>query len=78
MAEHLPRTMAHGVLLITLLCLLYVLNWVLVLWLLVACTLVFGWLRWLMLKRIEGMTGDTAGAMIEIIEVVTLVVMVIQ
>ncbi len=78
MAEHLPRTMAYGVLLITLLCLLYVLHWVLVLWLLAACALVFGWLRWLMLKRIDGMTGDTAGAMIEIIEVVTLVVMVIQ
>ncbi|MCW9023892.1 MAG: adenosylcobinamide-GDP ribazoletransferase [Gammaproteobacteria bacterium] len=46
-------------------------------WILVLSGLVFYFLRYLMLKRINGTTGDTAGAMIEVIEVSVLVVAVI-
>jgi len=35
--------------------------------------LVFAGLRYLMQQRIGGMTGDTAGAMIEVVEVAVLV-----
>ena len=37
--------------------------------------LVFAYLRWVMVNRIGGFTGDTAGAMVEITEVVALVVL---
>ncbi|MBA1242710.1 adenosylcobinamide-GDP ribazoletransferase [Pseudomonas japonica] len=33
----------------------------------------FAWLRWLLLRRLGGTTGDTAGAMLECLEVVLLV-----
>lgn len=33
------------------------------------------WLRWLMIRITGGMTGDTAGAMVEVIEVTTLLVL---
>lgn len=41
-------------------------------WLLLACVSVFISLRRLMIKRIGGATGDTAGALVEITEATTL------
>lgn len=43
-----------------------------------ACVLVFAGLRWLMLQRLGGATGDTAGAMIEILETLCLLVVASQ
>ncbi len=37
--------------------------------------LLFAYLRWLIIKRIGGFTGDTAGALIEITEIVALIVL---
>lgn len=46
-------------------------------WLLVTLTIVFVLLRQLMIKRLGGTTGDTAGAMVEIMELVGLLVLAI-
>ncbi len=43
-------------------------------WVLVILFIVFYFLRNLMLQRINGMTGDTAGAMLEVMEVITLLI----
>jgi len=43
------------------------------LWPLLAALLTFGWLRLLMLRRLGGTTGDTAGALVEMVEVAVLV-----
>ncbi|MEX6502591.1 adenosylcobinamide-GDP ribazoletransferase [Pseudomonas zhanjiangensis] len=73
LAEHLPRRelpwvlAAHGVAL--LLC-----GWSALLALLVAAAL-FLWLRGLMLQRLGGTTGDTAGALLELIECAVLLVL---
>jgi adenosylcobinamide-GDP ribazoletransferase len=39
----------------------------------VLAALVFVWLRQLMLRRLGGTTGDTAGALLELLEMVLLV-----
>ena len=39
----------------------------------VLAALVFVWLRQVMLRRLGGTTGDTAGALLEILEVAVLV-----
>jgi len=44
-------------------------------WLILASGLCFFVLRMLMLKRLQGATGDTAGAMVEIVELGVLVTM---
>jgi len=43
-------------------------------WVLIILFVVFYFLRKLMLQRINGMTGDTAGAMLEVMEVITLLI----
>jgi len=40
--------------------------------LIVVSLIAFAGLRWLMIKRLGGTTGDTAGAMVEIVEVAAL------
>lgn len=45
---------------------------------LAAAAVCFFWLRHLMLKRLGGTTGDTAGAMLELLETVVLLVMVLN
>lgn len=67
LASHLPRGPAWFVLG---LCLM--LGFMLVGKALVAGMLVFGWLRWLLLRRLGGTTGDTAGAMLECAEAAVL------
>ena len=72
-AEHLPQFLAWLMLGLVVLGCGYFLQ-VKVLWLLLAVGLVFLLLRYLMMNRIGGTTGDTAGAVVEVIEVVVLLV----
>jgi len=71
LAEHLPRRQLPWVLAINALAML-LFGWSALLALLVAGG-VFIWLRSLMLKRLDGTTGDTAGALLEIAECAVLV-----
>jgi adenosylcobinamide-GDP ribazoletransferase len=72
MALHLPHTAAIIVLLLFVVPVI-ILQCIAV----VAAILVLAGLRYLMLKRIGGMTGDTIGASIEIVEVVVLAGLVV-
>ena len=47
------------------------------LWIIIAVMISFMLLRGMMIKRLEGTTGDTAGALLEVIEAVVLVVAVL-
>lgn len=71
LAEHLPRRQLPWVLAAHVLAML-LLGWAALLALLVAGS-VFIWLRGLMLKRLGGTTGDTAGALLELAECAVLV-----
>ena len=71
LAEHLPRRQLPWVLVANVLAML-LFGWSALLALLVAGG-VFIWLRSLMLKRLDGTTGDTAGALLEIAECAVLV-----
>ncbi|WPN31785.1 adenosylcobinamide-GDP ribazoletransferase [Pseudomonas sp. P5_109] len=72
LADHLPRSVGRQVLAVSALaCVLIAgLSGVLAV---VLAVLGFAWLRQVMLRRLGGMTGDTAGAMLELIEVGVLV-----
>jgi adenosylcobinamide-GDP ribazoletransferase len=77
LADHLPRSAGRQVLLIS------AVGCVLVagfsgLYALVAAAVGFFWLRHLMLKRLGGTTGDTAGALLELLEVVVLLAIVLS
>jgi len=75
-AEHLSRKGAYVVLTLTGLFCFYLLGFKFV-WLLCVLSVVFLLLRYLMMKRIGGTTGDTAGAMVELIELVGLLALAI-
>lgn len=68
LAEHLPRRAAWAVLAVCLLAGLAGLGSALLVGI-----AAFAWLRWLLLRRLGGTTGDTAGAMVECLETVLLV-----
>lgn len=68
LANHLPRTAGWVVLAGCLL-----VGWLSLGSVLLAGIAAFAWLRWLLLRRLGGTTGDTAGAMLECLEVVLLV-----
>lgn len=72
LAQHLPRGAAKGVLVATALGCLLVAGWSAMVALAVALV-VFAGLRTVMLKRLGGTTGDTAGALLELLEVAVLV-----
>jgi adenosylcobinamide-GDP ribazoletransferase len=72
MAKFLPEKTAHIILIIVALSVLLVAGFWQAMATLAVTLLVLYALRWLMMKRINGMTGDTVGASIEIIEVVVL------
>jgi len=73
LAEHLPRKTAKGVLAVAGLA-----AWLVVpLAVLIVAALVFAWLRSLMVRRLGGTTGDTAGALLELLEMATLVAWVV-
>ncbi|KPA90968.1 MULTISPECIES: adenosylcobinamide-GDP ribazoletransferase [Pseudomonas] len=72
LADHLPRRAGWQVLLLSAAACLGLAGWhgALALLLAVVC---FGWLRHLMLRRLGGTTGDTAGALLELLEMAVLV-----
>lgn len=70
-AEHLPHKVAGLVLLAAAFLALLFLGFKAI-WVLLATAAVWAFLRYLMIHRLEGTTGDTSGAMIEIIEAVAL------
>ncbi len=76
MAQHLPRRTAAGVLLATAFAVPAFTD-TQGAWSLAAAALVFILLRALMMRRIGGATGDTAGAMVELVETAALVTAVI-
>ena len=76
LADHLPRKAGQQVLLVSaLVCVL--LAGVSGFKALLVAAVGFFWLRHLMLRRLGGSTGDTAGAMLELLEVAVLVAVVV-
>ncbi len=71
LANHLPRRASTVVVLVTLGIAALIIGLAGV-WLLLAVVCVFLLLRWFMLRRLGGTTGDTAGALLEITETVAL------
>lgn len=72
LADHLPRPAGQRVLMLSALgCLL--IGGLCGVFAVVLATLVFVWLRQVMLRRLGGATGDTAGALLELLEVAVLV-----
>jgi adenosylcobinamide-GDP ribazoletransferase len=76
LADHVPRGVGKQVLLVC------AVGCVLVaglsgLYALAAAAFCFFWLRHLMLRRLGGSTGDTAGALLELLEVVVLIMLVL-
>lgn len=77
MAKYLPRKSALLLLLLTSALVIYVLGILPSIMVIAIVAVVFVGLRQLMLSRIGGMTGDTAGAMIEITELFVLMALVV-
>ncbi|CAK9888008.1 MULTISPECIES: adenosylcobinamide-GDP ribazoletransferase [Pseudomonas] len=76
LADHLPRGLGKLVLLgSALACVL--LAGLKGLWVLLVAAVVFAWLRHLMVRRLGGTTGDTAGAMLELLELAVLLALVL-
>ncbi|MGH8416827.1 MAG: adenosylcobinamide-GDP ribazoletransferase [Pseudomonas sp.] len=72
LADHLPRTLGVQVLGTTALGCVLISGWAGA-WSLLVAGAGFFWLRRLMLQRLGGSTGDTAGAMLELLEMTVLV-----
>lgn len=77
LADHLPRSLGVKVLGITALACVLIAGWAGVEAVLTA-TAGFFWLRRLMIRRLGGSTGDTAGAMLELLEMLVLVVLALS
>ena len=75
-AKAMPRPLAWIIILMVVAVCIYLLQ-VKALWILLAVALVLIWLRALIVQRIGGTTGDTAGALIEIVEGVVLLGLVV-
>ncbi len=73
--KYLPKTMVWIVLLLVLSLSVFILKGLS--WGLLIIFIVAYLLRWLMIKRINGTTGDTAGAMLEVMEVSTMLVFIL-
>lgn len=67
LADHLPRKTGQQVLLLSVLACVLIGGWSGVVALVLAA-LMFFWLRQVMLRRLGGTTGDTAGALLELLE----------
>ena len=76
LGEHLPRRNGAFVVAVTVVCIGLTMGWA-GLWMLLAAALMLLLLRVLMVRRIGGMTGDTAGAVVELIELAVLLAAVL-
>lgn len=74
LAGHLPRSTAIAVLMVTVLACLLLGG----LWVVLVTVGIFCWLRRMMLQRLGGTTGDTAGALLEVLECGALITMALQ
>ncbi|EJM02367.1 cobalamin 5''-phosphate synthase/cobalamin synthase [Pseudomonas sp. GM102] len=72
LADHLPRLAGKQVLVISALACVLIAGFSAV-WALALAAAVFVWLRQVMVRRLGGTTGDTAGALLELLEVAVLV-----
>ncbi len=72
LADHLPRKAGRQVLMLSALACVLIGGWSGVVALVLSVPLFF-WLRQVMLRRLGGTTGDTAGALLELLEVAVLV-----
>jgi adenosylcobinamide-GDP ribazoletransferase len=72
LADHLPRSAGKQVLAVSALACVLIAG-VSGVWALVLAGVMFVWLRQVMLRRLGGTTGDTAGAMLELMEMAVLV-----
>lgn len=72
LADHLPRSAGKQVLAVSALACVLIAGFSGV-WALVLAGGMFAWLRQLMLRRLGGTTGDTAGALLELLEMAVLV-----
>lgn len=72
LADHLPRKAGVKVLVVTAMACILVGGWAAI-WTLLMTTAGFFLLRRVMIKRLGGSTGDTAGAMLELLEMLILV-----
>ncbi|WP_431496137.1 adenosylcobinamide-GDP ribazoletransferase [Pseudomonas brassicacearum] len=77
LADHLPRRSGWQVLSVCALGSLLLLGWA-GLWTLVVAALVFIGLQRMMLRRLQGCTGDTAGALLELLEMAVLVALALS
>jgi adenosylcobinamide-GDP ribazoletransferase len=77
LADHLPRRLGVQVLGVTTVACVLIAGWA-GLWAVLSATAGFLWLRQLMIKRLGGSTGDTAGAMLELLEVLVLVTLALS
>ena len=77
LADHLPRPLGFKVLGLTAIACVLIAGWAAVSSVLVA-TAGFFWLRRLMIQRLGGSTGDTAGAMLELLEMLVLIVLALS
>lgn len=77
LADHLPRRSGWQVLSACALACLLLLGWA-GLWALGVATLVFVGLRRMMLRRLQGCTGDTAGALLELLETAVLIALALR
>ncbi len=76
LSKHLPRSACQMIVAATFV-LLFLFFDTAGFWLFIALFLVFSMLRFLMLRRLGGTTGDTAGALVEITEAVVLIAAVV-
>ena len=77
LAQHAPRRAVSLMLLATLLCVVAVLGMRGIL-LVLGCFIVFWLLRRMMMARLGGTTGDTAGALLEVLETAVLILWVLM
>lgn len=77
MAEHLNRKFGYSVIIFTLLLAGILLPATMVMIILSSTFAVLYFLRYLMMQRLQGMTGDTIGATVEVIEAVSLFVLAV-
>jgi len=76
LADHLPRSTGRLVLLASAMACLLIGGFS-GMWALLMAAVMFAWLRQVMLRRLGGATGDTAGAMLELMEMAVLVGLVL-